>query len=103
MAAIRRGKITLAASTDGASPALAAHLRRRLELAIGEEYGILADWLAELRPLVQKHIPTQEARRLFWQSILESSALEHLRQGDELAARREINHLLAQSSVGEVV
>jgi len=103
MAAVRRGKITVAAATDGASPALAAHLRRRLELLIGDEYEIVADWLAELRPVVQKHIPSPEARRILWESILDSPILDHLRQGDEWAARREIDCLLAEAGVGETV
>ena len=56
MATVRRGEITLAVATDGASPALAAHLREKLEAAIGEEYATLADWLGELRPLVRETV-----------------------------------------------
>jgi siroheme synthase-like protein len=103
MAAVHRGRITLAVATDGASPALAAHLRRRMEMMIGEEYGVLADWLAELRPVVLERLPSPEARRALWQSILDSSVLKHLRHGDEAAARREINRLLAEAGVGEFV
>ena len=103
MATVRRGVITLAAATDGASPALAAHLRERLETVIGEEYGTLADWLAELRPLVQQHIPTQAARRVLWQAIVASPALEHLRQGNAVAAREIVNQLLAEAGAQEAL
>jgi precorrin-2 dehydrogenase / sirohydrochlorin ferrochelatase len=103
MAAVRRGAITLAAATDGASPALAAHLRERLETAIGEEYGTLAEWLAELRPLVQQHIPTQAARRTLWQAIVASPVLEHLRKGDAPAARETLNQLLNEAGVQEAL
>ncbi len=103
MAAVHRGRVTLAVATDGASPALAAHLRRRMEMAIGEEYEVLADWLAELRPIVLRNLHSPEARRALWQAILDSSVLKLLRHGDEIAARREINRLLAEAGVGEFV
>ncbi len=52
---VRKGKITLAASTAGASPALARRLREELDAYLTEDMPALADLLAEVR---------QEARRL---------------------------------------
>ena len=46
---IRRGLITLAASTGGASPALARRLREELEAYLTEEMPALADLLGEVR------------------------------------------------------
>jgi precorrin-2 dehydrogenase/sirohydrochlorin ferrochelatase len=46
---IRRGDVTIAASTGGASPALARHLREELEAFLSEEYGPLAELLREVR------------------------------------------------------
>ncbi len=48
-AVIRRGSITVAASTGGASPALARRLREELEAYLTEEMPALADLLAEVR------------------------------------------------------
>jgi precorrin-2 dehydrogenase/sirohydrochlorin ferrochelatase len=95
MAAVRRGSITLAVATDGASPALTAHLREKLEAAVGEEYTTLAGWLGELRPLIRGKA-TLEARRDLWQAIIASPALERLRAGDEAGARAIIDKLVAQ-------
>jgi precorrin-2 dehydrogenase/sirohydrochlorin ferrochelatase len=103
MAAVHRGGIILAVATNGASPALAAHLRERLETIIGDEYEVLADWLAELRPFVWQTLPSAEARRALWRAILDSSVLEHLRRGDESAARGELTRLLDEAGVKEVV
>jgi siroheme synthase-like protein len=103
MAAVRRGTITLAVATDGASPSLAAHLRERLEASVGEEYGVLADWLAELRPLVKQHVPSQSARRALWQAIIASPVLERLRQGDVRSAREIVNQLLAETGLEEAL
>jgi siroheme synthase-like protein len=99
MAAVRRGAVTLAVATGGASPALAAHLRDRLETFIGEEYATLAEWLAELRPLVRQQVNSVDARRALWWTIIDSPILEHLRQGDTTAARTVINRLLAEAGV----
>ena len=46
---IRRGSITIAASTGGGSPALARRLREELEAYLTEEMPALADLLAEVR------------------------------------------------------
>ena len=48
-AVIRRGSVTLAASTGGASPALARRLREELEAYLTEEMPALAELLAEVR------------------------------------------------------
>ncbi len=46
---IRRGAITLAASTGGTSPALARRLREELEAYLTEEMPALADLMKEVR------------------------------------------------------
>ena len=49
MSVIRRGDLVLTVGTGGRSPALATHLRRRLEAVIGPEYATLLDGLSEAR------------------------------------------------------
>lgn len=53
-AVIRKGKITLAASTSGASPALARRLREELDAYLTEDMPALADLLAEVRQDVRR-------------------------------------------------
>jgi len=48
-AVVRRGHLTVAVSTDGASPALAARLRDQLEQELGPEYADVLQQLADLR------------------------------------------------------
>jgi precorrin-2 dehydrogenase/sirohydrochlorin ferrochelatase len=48
-AVVRRGRITIAASTGGASPALARRLREELEAYMTDDMPALADLLAEVR------------------------------------------------------
>jgi siroheme synthase-like protein len=98
MPAVQRGDITLAISTGGASPALAAHLRETLEAAVGEEYATLARWLAELRPAVKQH-GTAESRRDLWRAVLASSVLQQLKDGDQAGARAIIDALIAEANL----
>jgi precorrin-2 dehydrogenase/sirohydrochlorin ferrochelatase len=62
-AIIRRGEVTLAISTGGASPALARRLREQLEAQVGPEYGELASLLAELRPELRARYKEEKARQ----------------------------------------
>ncbi len=48
-AVVRRGDLTIAISTEGASPALAARLRERFERDLGAQYAELVEKLGEIR------------------------------------------------------
>ncbi len=53
-AVVRKGKITLAASTSGTSPALARRLREELDAYLTDDMPALADLLAEVRQEIRK-------------------------------------------------
>jgi len=59
----RRGPITLAVSTGGASPALAQWLRDRFAAQIGFEHEQLAYELRRIRPWVRQNFHTYAERR----------------------------------------
>jgi siroheme synthase-like protein len=59
----RRGPITVAVSTAGASPALAQWLRDRFAAQIGTEHEQLAGELRRVRPWVKQNLHTYEERR----------------------------------------
>ena len=48
-AVVRRGRLTVAISTDGISPALAGRLRERLQRELGPQYADVLEKLADLR------------------------------------------------------
>ena len=66
----RRGPITLAVSTGGASPALAQHLRDELGAQVGFEHEQLAHELQRLRPWVKQNFHTYEERRDFFRDAV---------------------------------
>ena len=70
-AVIRRGSITVAASTGGKSPALARRLREELEAYLTEEMPALADLLKEVRGDLRSRGITPDAE--VWQSAIDEN------------------------------
>lgn len=73
-AIVERGPVTIAVSTAGTSPTLAALIRQRIERAIPAAVGELAQLAGRLRRSVAEVIPTVAGRRLFWRRALEGKA-----------------------------
>ena len=66
----RRGDITVAVSTAGASPALAQWLRDRFAAQIGFEHEQLARELRRVRPWVKKTYATYDERRDYFRNAV---------------------------------
>jgi precorrin-2 dehydrogenase / sirohydrochlorin ferrochelatase len=64
----RRGPITVAVSTAGASPALAQRLRDTFASQVGPEHEQLAYELRDLRPWVKANLATYAERRDFFRT-----------------------------------
>ncbi|WP_337999080.1 bifunctional precorrin-2 dehydrogenase/sirohydrochlorin ferrochelatase [Desulforamulus hydrothermalis] len=76
---IRRGKLAIAVSTGGASPALAARIRRLLERQFGPEYQEFMEILADVRSQVLQDVTDIEQRRKIFSHLVESDIIELLR------------------------
>jgi siroheme synthase-like protein len=87
-AVLRRGPVTVAISTGGASPALASWLRGRLEGDIGTEVEELARMLSEERTALRSQGVSTEG--LPWREVLDAGALDLIRDGRVDEARRLI-------------
>lgn len=85
-AVVRRGEVTIAIGTGGASPALARHLRRRVEQAIGAEYAAAAAVLAELRPVLAERFPDADARTAAVERLLAAGLLDVAQEEGQAAA-----------------
>ncbi len=60
---VRRGRLTIAIATDGASPALSKAIRKDLEKRYGREYGTYLDLMADLRPELLRKLPSVSRRK----------------------------------------
>jgi len=70
-ALVRRGDLTLAISTGGASPAVTAGVRRRLEDLFGPEWGDLLRLLGELREDTKRRYPEPAQRATAVRELLD--------------------------------
>ncbi|GAB6180527.1 bifunctional precorrin-2 dehydrogenase/sirohydrochlorin ferrochelatase [Desulfotomaculum defluvii] len=77
---VRRGKLAIAISTSGASPMLAAKVRRQLEQNFGPEYEEYVDILLDLRDQVLNDIEDIDLRKNIFKEVVESDILELLRE-----------------------
>jgi siroheme synthase-like protein len=68
-AVLRRGPVTIAVSTGGASPFLARAIRKRIAENIGPEYGVLGAVLSRLRIVLRRQIKDPGVRARFWESF----------------------------------
>lgn len=66
---LRRGPVTIAVSTGGASPLLARAIRKRIAENIGPEYGALGAVLSRLRVALRRQIKEPGVRARFWESF----------------------------------
>jgi len=80
-ATVQRGDLTLAVSTAGSSPAVAALVCRRLEKQYGEEYALLLRLMGRLRPEIIAAAPTSRERKILFQNILHGDIVEWIRNG----------------------
>jgi len=91
-AVVDRGELQIAIGTGGASPGLAAGLRREFEARIGPEYGPFVTILGAVRRRLAADPARAAARGQVVTTLLASPLLDLLRQGE----RGEVDALLAR-------
>lgn len=95
LGSVTRGDVLLAVATGGDSPALAAHIRRKLEATFGPEYGVLARRLGALRREIGPKL-SPAARTQLWRRLASDEVLEWLRSGDAARLEHYIDTLVAE-------
>lgn len=91
---IERGPITVAISTHGQSPALARHLRLRLEGGeLARNYGGMARILGQIRSELKQTVGRQKDRKtIFWSIILDEDIWSLLDESYEKAYKKAREH-----------
>ena len=86
-ALVDRGAVVAAIGTGGRSPALARHLKARVELALPPATGQLAELIAGQRDALRTRLRDPRARRRFWQDVLDGPIAEQALAGRVERAR----------------
>jgi precorrin-2 dehydrogenase/sirohydrochlorin ferrochelatase len=79
-ASMQRGDLLITAATGGASPALAARIRRELEEKYGTEYEYLLILMAAVRKAVLEQGGTQKEHKVIFERILDSGIKDQIRE-----------------------
>jgi precorrin-2 dehydrogenase / sirohydrochlorin ferrochelatase len=72
-AIVRRGKLTIAVSTGGASPTLAQQISRQLEELYDDDYGRYIDFLYECRQWILRNVHDEQKRKKLFKAIADES------------------------------
>jgi len=96
----RQGDLIVAVSSSGRSPALASRLRDRFARETGPEYARLLEILGELRSELRVRFPDFEERKRICYELVDSAALDLLREGDEQGARALLESIVEARSTG---
>ena len=96
-AIVDRSPIVIAISTGGGVPVLARLLRARLESWIPATYGDLASLAVRFRERVKARFPTVNARRIFWEDVLQGDVAEKMFAGKAEAAEAALEAALARA------
>ncbi len=105
---IDRSPLVLAISTGGASPIFGRLLRSRLESQLPAAYGQLVAFMGKARGAVAEKLKSVDARRRFWERIVESPIAEMVLANNEKSAEAALANELereageAAPAIGEV-
>ena len=101
---VDRDPLVVAITSSGRSPVLARILRRKIEALLPAAYGELARFAGLFRENVKAKLPVENARRLFWEKVLEGSVAELVFAGRLQDAETQLLEDLegAESFSGEV-
>ena len=89
-AVVERGDLTVAISTNGKSPALAARLRRRISGMLGLEYGRYLNVLDGVRNRLKAANLGFERKRRAMYRLIDSDLQRLVRESDDAAVERRI-------------
>ncbi|BCG60539.1 precorrin-2 dehydrogenase/sirohydrochlorin ferrochelatase family protein [Paenibacillus sp. URB8-2] len=78
---LRRGRLTVAVSTSGSGPGIAAKITKLLEETLGEEYEAYLDFLYKMRQEIKRREPLPEARKTLLKRLGTLSVLDEIRMG----------------------
>ena len=103
---IDRSPVVIAISSEGNAPVLARYIRTKIETMLPAGYGRIADIAGEFRDAVKAKFATTQARRIFWEGVLQGPMVERVLAGQEQAARDLLANILkdadASANKGEV-
>lgn len=92
---LRRGHLSIAVSTEGASPLLARRIREKLEEQFSESWSAYIDLLASRRNRVNTEVPEHE-RKNYWEAAIDGRVLSLIEAGKSKEAEELLDSILTE-------
>lgn len=99
---VSRGRLTVAISTNGLSPALSKWIRKKLERDLGNHFGTLLSHMAALRRRAIRTLPTPPARLRVLSALLRPEIVALYQNGQAGTGRKRLDALFAKLCAGEI-
>jgi precorrin-2 dehydrogenase/sirohydrochlorin ferrochelatase len=87
---VNRGPMTIAVSTEGASPAIARSIRTDVEKRYGKEFGQYLRFVEKIRKKAVLTIPDRKRREKFLKSLADERLFQRIRKKGFSSVSREI-------------
>ncbi|MEJ5376604.1 MAG: bifunctional precorrin-2 dehydrogenase/sirohydrochlorin ferrochelatase [bacterium] len=100
-AILKRGRLEVAVSTGGASPAMAARLRDYIGDCLFPGYEILLDLLTQVRLEIKKMGLSEQNRLELLRNLVDAQVMDACKSGNEAQLRRLIEMRIKQYSLPE--
>ena len=97
-ASFKKGDVVLSVSTAGTSPVLARLLKKKLQSHIPENLFLLNQFLVKNKELVKKKLTNLQARRLFWQDVIEGVIGNEVLLGNQVKAQNLLEEKLEKQN-----
>ncbi len=88
-AILRRGPLTVAVSTGGASPSLAKRVRREVDQMLGREYVPMLHLLSGLRGIAKRTLPSYRDRKHYFDELVHGRVFGLVRRAHYRQAKHE--------------
>lgn len=95
---MRKGSLTIAVSTGGASPSIAKRLRHELEHSIGVDYSRMLKLLRGLRGFAKKQLPNYNDRKRYFDRLVTGRVFQLVRAKQNISAKKEALLLLKKEA-----
>src|SRR5690606_7745391 len=99
-AIVDRDPVTIAISSGGLSPVVARHVKGLIESLVPSRIGTLARLAGRWRARVRDALPDPDARRHFWEEVVEGPVAEHCEAGRDEAAESALGRMLDDAARG---
>ena len=96
-ASIKKNDVIISVSTSGVSPVLARLIKQKLNQILPQNFEFLNDFLAQNKEKVKKSLTKIQARRLFWQEVLEGIIAQEVLVGNFKKAQELLDKKLLDS------